>query len=132
MLYILNIWFLQKEKQFSNAIILGSIVNFFGNLILINAFGTIGAVMASVIAEFVILSVEIYYCRKQILIFDNILDSFKYLIAGIIMCISIIKFGSYMKGTIITTLIQIFIGALIYCICLIIMKEKILITILVR
>lgn len=114
----------KKEKQFSNAIILGSIVNFFGNLILINAFGTIGAVMASVIAEFVILSVEIYYCRKQILIFDNILDSFKYLIAGIIMCISIIKFGSYMKGTIITTLIQIFIGVLIYCICLIIMKEK--------
>ena len=78
-----------RQKDFTTAVVIGALSNFVLNNILIRLFGTIGAVIASVLAETIILIYELYVTRKEfnwLMIFNGV---FKYLIAGIIMFIVI-------------------------------------------
>lgn len=53
----------KKQKQFTISVICGAIVNAILNLILINMFDALGAVIATVIAELTVTAVQIYYVK---------------------------------------------------------------------
>lgn len=111
-----------KEKQFSLSIITGSITNFLLNMIFIRWLGVYGACIASVIAELVILSVQVFIVRKELPIIHMIKNSKKYIIASLIMAIIIKNIRLPFKD-IITLVLQIFIGMVLYIIMLVVLKE---------
>lgn len=116
----------KQQNKYVIAIVIGCIINFILNLILINKIGTIGASISSVIAEAVILFIELYFVRKVISIKDVFLPSIKYILFGLIMFIPTYLIGDLLGSTIISTIIQIIVGIIIYVSLLLVSKDKFL------
>lgn len=57
---------LKKEKELLISIICGAVVDFLLNIILIKRFGAAGAAFSTLVAEFIVLSVQCFYLRKNI------------------------------------------------------------------
>lgn len=116
----------KKQNIFTRSVVIGAIFNFSLNLILIPQLKAIGAIISSVLAETLILLVQLLYIRKEIslkMVYNN---SIKYIISGLIMFIVTFVVGIYMKPSIITTFIQVIIGVCIYNIMLTILRDKFL------
>lgn len=116
-----------KQNIFTISVVIGAILNFLLNLFLIPKFRANGAAISSVIAEFVILIFQIIYLWK-IFDFKKILKlNIKYLLFSLIMVVPVYFVGTFLNANIISTIIQVFVGALTYVILLIITKEQIII-----
>ncbi len=64
-------YYLQRDKKnFTVSVVCGAIVNFILNLILIYKFNSIGASIATVVAELVVAVVQLYYVRDVLKISD--------------------------------------------------------------
>lgn len=113
-----------NQKVFTISVTTGAIVNVIFNFMLINVMGTIGAVLSSNLAEIAVLAVQLYYLREKIKIKNVFKDSWKYIISGILMSISVYLISIKMNVSCISTLLQICIGGILYFILLIIFKEQ--------
>ncbi len=113
-----------KQNIFTLSVTVGAVINVILNLVLIKLFGTIGAVYSSIISEFVILAIQLFYTKEVITIKDIIYSSIKYLVSGIVMFIVVILLGKILTPGLISLCIKIIIGALIYCSSLLVMKDK--------
>ncbi len=89
----------KKEHQFTISVTVGAIINVIVNIPLISLFGVMGAVIATVIAEFCITLVDIYYVRKAISDFKGFEGKWKYLVSGIITFIVVRVLNSSVPGT---------------------------------
>ena len=114
----------KNQNKYIFAIIIGSIINFILNLILIPKYSAIGATISSVIAELIILLIELYFMNKLIPNINILKNSFKYLILGFIMFLITYISGNIFKPTIYTTTFQILIGIITYSTLLLISKDK--------
>ena len=113
-----------RQKDFTTAVVIGALSNFVLNNILIRLFGTIGAVIASVLAETIILIYELYVTRKEfnwLMIFNGI---FKYLIAGIIMFIVIYNIELHLGVSLLNTFIVFINGVITYFIMLLLLRDS--------
>lgn len=105
-------------------IIIGSVVNLILNLVLIPFFKSEGAVISSIIAETVIsvlylLSCDDYY-RTSVLL----RQSWKKLIAGIVMMTLVQIIGRIIDNALVTVITQIIIGCFVYFVVLIVVKDS--------
>jgi len=116
----------KKQNLYTISVTVGAIVNVILNFILINLFGTIGAVVSSVLAEFAILIVQIIYIRKEISIIEVIKLSGKYVISSLIMFVVVLYITNMMSVSIINSCIEVLIGAIVYFGLLLILKDKFL------
>ena len=116
----------KQQKNYTISVTIGAIVNVIFNFILINLIGTVGAAISSVLAEFTILGVHFIYMRKDIKILDVLKLSIKYLISGLIMYVIVLNISKLISPSILNTFILIAIGAIIYFIILLILKDKFL------
>ena len=116
----------KNQNKYIFAVIIGSIVNFILNLILIRPLGAIGATIASIIAELIILLIEIYYFKRIIPNIKILKNSLKYFIFSIIMFIISYLSGNIFGPIIYGTLLQVLIGICIYFFLLFISKDKFL------
>ncbi len=114
----------KKQKVLTISVIIGAAVNFICNLILIPIFKSIGAMVASVLAEFSVAIIQLLYIKKEISIKILYDGAQKYIVSGIIMCIFTYLLGTLLKPTISSTIIQIILGTIIYIIMLVILKDK--------
>lgn len=114
-----------QRVRSSKGIIAGAIVNFLLNAILIPKFGAKGAVIGSIVAECTISAVYVYM-SKGFISWKQIWDySWKRFIAGLIMLLLIYHLGRGMSGNALITLLQILVGALVYSIMLILLRDSI-------
>lgn len=116
----------KQQKNYTISVTIGAIVNVIFNFILINLIGTVGAAISSVLAEFTILGVHFIYMRKDIKILDVLKLSIKYLISGLIMYVIVLNISKLISPSILNTFILIAIGAIIYFVILLILKDKFL------
>ena len=56
----------KRQTEFSISVIVGAIVNFILNIIVIKKYASIGASITTVIAEFLVTAVQFYFVRKEI------------------------------------------------------------------
>ena len=91
---------MSMDKQFLKCVLVGTSSNFLLNLVLISPFGASGAAVASVIAETLILIVEIWYIQKHtpIRIFKNLSDIWKSLIGSLLFIPITMLLGNYFEG----------------------------------
>ena len=115
----------KKQKEFTISVTLGAIVNVILNSILINLWKSIGASIATVIAECTVTGIQFYLVRKEISIIEVLKIAKNYFIASIIMfCISIIL-GKFINNNMLSIILQALCGGIVYLIALIVLKDKI-------
>lgn len=116
----------KRQKEFTISVVLGAVVNFILNLLLINKFEAVGATIATVVAEFSVTAIQFYFVRNEIDIKETIKLSRNYLIAGGIM-FAICKFIDYIiQSNLLGIITQVTLGVLIYVGVLLILKDKFL------
>lgn len=114
-----------KVKEFTISVTVGAVVNFIINLIVIKRYHSLGASVASVIAEFVVTGMQFYLMREYIPAKSLFKDIWKYIISSAIMLFCIKVIGNYLGIGIKTTVIQVLIGIILYFCMLCLLKSKI-------
>ena len=115
-----------KQKEFTVSVTVGAIVNIIFNIILIRLWKGMGAAIASVIAEITILVIQLIYIKNEISILEILKSSIKCIISGSVMFMIVNILTKYMSVSIINTVIEIVIGAIVYILMLIILKYQFL------
>lgn len=105
---------LNKDKSYIVSVSLGAIVNLIINYMLIGKLGAFGAVIGTIIAEFVVMFVQTLYVYKEIEVIKYIKDNILFLFSGCIM-FGVTKLVSFMElNGLIKLVLQIATGAVVY------------------
>lgn len=120
----------KRQKEYTISVVAGAIVNFIMNACLILKFGAVGASIGTIIAEFTVTSIQIFFTRKDFDWKDIFKIQLKYIISSVIMFIVCLAIGKGINNYFKAIIIQIIVGVLIYIITLIAMKDKFVIDIL--
>lgn len=115
-----------RQKEYTLSVVTGCIVNFSMNLLLIPHLLSIGAAVATVIAEICVTGVQVYFTRKDFNFGKIICNNKSYIISSLIMFVPIHMLANYLPSSIINTFICIAIGGFIYIGLLFVMKDEIL------
>lgn len=117
----------KKQKEYTISVTAGAFVNFILNMIFIRLWKSVGASIATVIAEFTVTGAQFYMIRKEIKFVDIIKLMKNYVVSGLIMlCISVI-IGKIINNNIVSITIQILVAVLVYFTVLIVLKDEMII-----
>ncbi|WP_137597321.1 flippase [Paucilactobacillus kaifaensis] len=107
-----------RVKEFTASVAVGAAVNIVCNLFLIEVFGANGAALATVISEFVVTALQIYFIRTTIRRRQLFKYTWKYIVSGGVMFIVVYRLNSMMHMNLTNLIIQVIIGSIIYIICI--------------
>lgn len=114
----------KRERLLTGTVIIGAVVNFVCNLILIPKLYSIGASIASVAAETVITLTQLYLIRNELSFTRIMAQSVKYLLAGACMLLVLFFENHYLSASVLHSCIMIFSGAIVYFVMLFILKDQ--------
>lgn len=120
----------KRQKEYTISVIIGAIVNFCINMILIKKYGALGASIGTVLAEIVVTITQFIFVRKDINLIRIIKLSFKYILAGFFMFIICLLIKEVIKNSLICIIVQVISGIIVYVICLILLKDKFVLNII--
>lgn len=113
-----------KRSLSAKFIVTGSCINLVLNLFFIPICGAMGATVASVIAEIVITILYLWFCDRFMTIQLLWKNSYKRILAGVLMLCSVVLIDSLTElSNVYTLILQIGIGVMIYGVILIILKD---------
>ena len=115
-----------KQKKYNIGVIIGAAVNFCLNLILIPRLLSIGAAIASVIAEGMILIAFMLFSREFYNGFEVIKLSKNYVVASVIMAILIKFITAWLNEGLLALIVQILAGGAIYLLLLFFMRDELI------
>ncbi|MEA5027128.1 MAG: oligosaccharide flippase family protein [Erysipelotrichaceae bacterium] len=101
-------------SKYSGSVVLGAIVNLIGNLFLIPRFGALGACISIVMAEFSVTAIQWFFVKDSLILDVNRRSVLLYFTSGLIMAFVVYVIGSLRGAGIITNLIQITVGVIVY------------------
>ena len=113
-----------KQSTSNKFLITGSVVNFILNIFLIKLLASAGAAIASIIAEFIITCLYVFFARKFIDFKKFFCISIKYLIASIVMFVPTLIMSLMLPVSIIWIIVEICVAVLIYGVSLLILRPK--------
>ena len=114
----------KQQNKYTLSVVVGAIINFCFNLLLIFKFESIGASIATVIAEFGVTATQFILLRKEVSIKDVIKNSQKYIIASFIMFLISVLIGNFIDNNYLSIIVQMISSSIIYFLLLIIFKDK--------
>ena len=114
----------KKQKQFTISVICGASINAILNLILINKFDALGAVIATVIAEFTVTAVQIYYVKNDFNVKEIIKSAKNYILSSLLMLLLCFIIGRFIQNNKVSIIVQVLLGAITYVTSLLILKDK--------
>lgn len=117
----------KKQKEFTMSVILGAIVNFILNSILIKLYKSVGASIATVLAETTVTGVQLYSVRNEYSIKKIIKLINKYFVASIVMFAVSMLIGLFVKNNLLSIIGQVVASVCVYFGILIILKDKMII-----
>lgn len=121
-----------RQKEYTTSVLIGTVVNFCLNIILIPRFFSIGAAFASIIAEFSVTVFQIIVVRENFNIYNNMKNFIKYLFASLIMGICCMWIYLCDFTGIIGTAFQICTGILVYLFILFVLKDDMIVSFMRR
>ncbi|MBR3365937.1 flippase [Candidatus Saccharibacteria bacterium] len=115
----------RKQSVQTVAVVIGAIVNVSLNLLLIPHLESVGAIIATVVAELIITAVEIIYIVKhKYSKIPNIFASwYVYIFVGALMFVVVRLLQNFMDTGMISTAIQILLGGAVYCLVLLVIRD---------
>ena len=112
------------RKLSAKYIIIGAIVNLLLNLLLIPKYWGYGAIAASLIAESVITILYMKNCNGYLRVETIIKDSWKKIIAGLVMLIVIRALDGIISSDILALLVEIAVGFTVYCAVIVLLRDS--------
>lgn len=113
----------KKQKEYTISILAGLIVNFILNYILIHLYNSIGASIATVVSQFIVVIVELYMIKSEIEIKEIMKLSYTYITSGLVMLVACLIIKWIIGASLQTMIIQIVVGAAIYMLMLYFLKD---------
>lgn len=105
----------KRDKLFTAAVVCGAVTNVIANLILIPKFDALGAVLGTMIAEFVVMFIEIVFTLKDMPFIRFVARNWMYIVFGVVMLLGVWNITNTLDASLlIKTLIQILVGGVIY------------------
>lgn len=104
----------EKDKEYITSVILGAIINLIANYFLINKFYSVGAAIATVLAELVVMVYQMYAVKNELKTLNELIKGWKYCVCGLLMAIIVYYIGTMINNKILAIIIQIIVGAGIY------------------
>ncbi len=123
---------LGRQKEYTISVVIGCLCNVILNSFLILHFQSLGASVATLLAEFIILIVQLYFVRNDFELKIIISTIKNYLIAAVVMLVTVRFFSTYLTVSIKNTFIEIFIGGVVYSVLMILLKDNFIIKILTK
>ncbi len=115
---------LDKQKYTIIAVTFGSIINFTLNLILIPKYFALGAAIATISAETIVLFIQILNSYQYISFKSHFMELIQYIISVTIMGIVVKLISTIIESQLLSLIICIITGALTYYIALLALKHK--------
>ena len=114
----------KQQNTFTKTVIIGAVTNMCLNAVLIYFFKSVGAAIASVIAEAVIAIVQLYIVRTEFSAKEIIKSGKNYYISGIVMFAVLLFAGSKLQPSIMNTVLMIVGGGALYFAILFLLKDE--------
>lgn len=114
----------KREKIHTIIVIAGACTNFILNMILIPRLQSIGAAIASVVAETIILILQLIYVRKELSTKRILKEGKNYYIACAVMVVVLYFEKKILDPTFVGTLILVITGACVYFVSLFILRDE--------
>ena len=118
----------KRQNLLTLTLVIGAVTNFCLNVVLIRYYASVGAAIASVIAETVIAIVQLVLMRKEVSTLRILKEGIHYYIATAIMAVVLIPIHKLLSPSPIHTLMLVIIGATVYFGTLLIEKDEFMIT----
>ncbi len=118
---------IKKQNVYVISVIVSAVVNTILNFVLIPKYSSGGAVVATVIAEFLCIIVQLVYVfnKGYLTTLEFFRRSVKYLISAVIMFIAVWGVGFLLEGaTIIALLVKLAVGVAVYFLSLLLLKDE--------
>ena len=116
----------KQQNKYTLSVIIGAFINFIFNFIFIKNLASIGASIATVIAELSVTLTQFILIRKEIEIKDIFKISYKYIISSIIMFAFSIIIGYFISNNIFSIIVQAISSICIYFALLLLMKDDVI------
>lgn len=113
-----------NQKYFSYAVYIGALINVCLNFVLIRPYGAYGALIASLAAEFTGMIIMFYFTNKLLSIANVLKIVPRYLMVSILMGICVKCIDMLTSSSVISTIIEVVIGSVIYFGILLIMRDS--------
>jgi O-antigen/teichoic acid export membrane protein len=115
-----------QQKEYTFSIIAGAVVNFLINLVFIPLLDSIGASIATVLAEIAVTAVQCWCVKDQLPLRDCLLSGARYLGYGLIMYLAVKMVGSlFSESTIWAIGTMIIVGMVVYGSELVLFKDPV-------
>lgn len=114
----------KQQNKYTLSVVIGALVNFILNLLLIKHFKSVGASIATVLAELSVTVVQFILVRDKIKIKDVFKIGYKYFVASIIMFICSYFISIFISNNFISIIVQILASTIIYFTLLVIFKDE--------
>ena len=121
---------LGKEKKLLISVVLGSITNFALNLLLIPIYKQDGAAFATVVAETMIMIVQVYFAKRFIKIKINVNEILNIIITNVLMIICLIMINKVINNIFVNFALSVIIGGSVYIVLNLLLKNNILIEVI--
>jgi O-antigen/teichoic acid export membrane protein len=115
-----------KVSSLSAILYVGTAVNIIVNIILIPKYLSIGATIATVVSQFVVMALLLFFSRKDVKVWNIAKTSIKYFISGSIMLGFLYYLNTYIPATVFGFLILIICGFTLYIVVLIVLRDAFL------
>lgn len=106
----------ERDKEIVISSSFGALINLILNILLIPSMGAYGATVGTIAAEILVCCIQCLSVRRSIPLWEIFRQSLPFLIFGGAMFAIVYWIGATRPTTVITLIIQIFIGIIIYCI----------------
>lgn len=120
------------ESRLTLSVFAGALINLILNAVLILNFKQNGAALASVIAEFTVMCLQVFFCRKQLHLKFNYRDSIKVGIQSLGMIVTLVFVRSLIDFVVIRLIVEILMAVFVYLILGIVIKNETIILSLKR
>lgn len=115
-----------RQNEFTLSVILGCMINFTLNLLLIPFYQSMGAAFATVIAETSVTAIQFWFVRKNFSFIQSIKLMKNYFLASLIMAVIVLGITKILPISLISSLIEVVVGIIVYLSILFVLRDQFL------
>ncbi|KRK86067.1 PST family polysaccharide transporter [Levilactobacillus koreensis JCM 16448] len=115
----------KRVPEYTVSVTIGVIINVLLNIILIYPFGTVGAMIATVVSEFSVTAYQLFRVRDELNILRLVSGCWPYLVSSLIMYIPVSWLINHFKMGIFSLLLSVSVGVLVYGILMILFRPPV-------
>lgn len=105
---------MEYDKLFIVSVVIGAMINLILNMVFIPKYTSVGAAFATLIAEFLVMFVQLIALRKELNIKKYIKLTFRFFITGLVMFVFVEIVDIFIKNNYILVFVKILVGILTY------------------